>query len=152
MKSFVFVLVVVLIGVAFGLGYWPQAQRLSNAQEELKQTRIQLEDAQARLRMFELQSRLLDVLDRVKEQNYGDAQALSTQFFDGVSAELARTPRAEFREALEAVARMRDAVTAGLTRGSADTLGLLNDALARLRRNGGKSAPPAAPAAPAKNN
>jgi len=54
----------------------------------------------------------------LRAQNYGQAQALSSKFFDAVRAQATRTAAASPKDALERIVRTRDAVTASLTRGT----------------------------------
>ena len=79
--------------------------------------RSQLADAEARVRMGQLLGDLLNLTEAVAALNYGQAQQLSSRFFDSVAAELARTPVGAFKTTLEAVLPSRDRVTAALARG-----------------------------------
>jgi hypothetical protein len=69
------------------------------------------------------------------------AQALSSTLFDAVGAEATRTVAGSIKDALENVLRMRDPVTASLTRGDPRALALLEDAESVIRSTLGFSHP-----------
>lgn len=134
MKGLVTILVVVLVLGAYLAGYWPQHQRLTAVEADLNATRIQLADARARVAVCEIQNRLLDLIAKVEEKNYGDAQQLSTEFFNAVQAEAQRIERAEFRQALERIQGQRDSVTSALTRADETVLETLRGLQQQLRQ------------------
>ena len=133
MKRYFAVLVVLLAGLAYLAGYWPEHQRRQALEGQVASLQVQLAEAQARVRLGGLLGQLLAAEDAVSAQNYGQAQALSSQFFDAVRAEATRTAAGAFKDALEKVVPMRDPVTASLTRGDPQALTLLRDAEALVR-------------------
>lgn len=133
MKRFVIPLVLALIVAAYIVGYWPQHRRLTESQKSLQGVGAQLADAQDRLRICGLQNRLLSLTEKVAEKNYGDAQKLSSDFFDGVRAEIAQTEKVELKSALEPILGMRDSVTAGLANGDPAILALLRQAMKNIQ-------------------
>ena len=133
MKRYFAALVIFLAGLAYLAGYWPERQRRQALEGQLTSLRAELAEAQARVRLGGLLGQLLAAEDAVSAQNYGDAQALSSKFFDAVRAEATRTAAGSFRDVLEKVARMRDPVTASLTRGDPQALTQLRDAEALVR-------------------
>ena len=133
MKRYFAVLVVFLAGLAYLVGYWPEHQRRQALEGQVTSLQVQLAEAQARVRLGGLLGQLLAAEDAVTAQNFGQAQALSSKFFDAVRAEATRTAAGSFKDALEKVARMRDPVTASLTRGDAQALTLLRDAETLVR-------------------
>ena len=118
---------------AYIVGYWPQHRRLAESQKSLQGVRAQLADAQDRLRICSLQNRLLSLTEKVAGKNYGDAQKLSSDFFDRVRAEIGQTEKAELKSALEPILGMRDSVTAGLANGDPATLDLLRQATKKIQ-------------------
>ena len=133
MKRYFAALLIVLAGLAYLVGYWPEHQRLRALEGQVTSLQVQLAEAQARVRLGGLLGQLLAAEDAVSAQNYGQAQALSSQFFDAVRAETTRTAAGTFKDALEKAASMRDPVTASLTRGEPQALTLLQDAETLLR-------------------
>ena len=131
MKRYFAVLVVLLAGLAYLAGYWPEHQRRQALEGQVASLQVQLAEAQARVRLGGLLGQLLAAEDAVSAQNYGQAQALSSAFFDAVRAEMTRT--GNFKDALEKVVGMRDPVTASLTRGDPQALTLLRDAETLVR-------------------
>ena len=109
--------VILLIGLAYVAGYLPEHRRRAALDADLIALRGQLADAEARVRMSQLLGDLLNLTEAVTALNYGQAQQLSSRFFDGVGAEAARTPGVAFKRALEAVLQNRDQVTSALARG-----------------------------------
>jgi hypothetical protein len=134
MKTFLFVLVLALVAGAYVAGYLPEHRRLVESRLELAAAETQLADAQGRLRLYTLQSRLARMIESVRERNYGDAAKLSTEFFDGVRAETSQTQDAKVGSDLEAVLAIRDAVTMRLAVGDPSILEALNGAMNRLRQ------------------
>lgn len=153
MKAFVVVLVLILIAGAYLGGYWPEHSRLLESQRNLQAVSAQLAEAQARLRLFGLHHRLLHLIDTVTEKNYGEAQKLSTDFFDEVRAEIMRTDKAELKSALESVLQARDSMTAGLAKADPGVVNVLDELKKQIGRflehhSPPGASPPAASAAP----
>ncbi|MBI3932087.1 MAG: hypothetical protein HY317_01605 [Acidobacteria bacterium] len=142
-------IVLVLLGIAYGVGYWPQRQGRAGVEERLARTEADLATAQARVRLAAILGQLLTLSDVVEAKNYGTAQEMSSRFFDAVRQESERTPEAAFKATLESILQMRDPVTAGLTRGDAATLELLRGFETRLRNALGFAPPPQPSASPA---
>jgi hypothetical protein len=116
---------IVFIGGAFLAGYLPEHRLRIAAEQQSLTLRGQLAAAEARVRMGQLLGQALAVREVVIRQNYGQAQELSSAFFDSVRREAAATTIEEFRAVLNEVLSRRDAVTASLTKadpGSADAL------------------------------
>jgi hypothetical protein len=141
MKKFFAALVIVLVGFAFLVGYWPEHRRRQALEGQVTRLQVQLAEAQARVRLGGLLGQLLATQDAVSAQDYGQAQALSSEFFDAVGAEATRTVAGSVKDALANVLRMRDPVTASLTRGDPQALALLQDAESVLRSTLGFSRP-----------
>lgn len=133
MKRNVAIFVIVLAGVAFLAGYWPERQRRLALEAQLTSMRVELEGAQTRVRLGGLLGQLLAAEDMVSAQNYGEAQALSSKLFDAVRAEATRTAAGSSKNALEKVVLMRDTVTASLTRGDPQALTQLREAESLVR-------------------
>lgn len=110
-------IVVLLIGLAYVGGYWPEHQRRVALEADVATLREQLAESQARVRMGRLLGEVLNIREAVVTLNYGQAQELASRFFDSVRAEASATPVAAFKAALEAVLQTRDQVTAALARG-----------------------------------
>ena len=141
MKRYFAALLIVLAGLAYLVGYWPEHQRLRALEGQVTSLQVQLAEAQARVRLGGLLGQLLAAEDAVSAQNYGQAQALSSRFFDAVHAEAAQTAAGSFKDTLEKVGRMRDPVTASLTRGDPQALTLLREAETLVRNALGFSRP-----------
>jgi len=147
------VLVVFLIAGAFVAGYWPQRERLARAQAEATELRRQLSEARSRVAEAETTARLgrlfgqfLALQDAVVTGNYGEAQSLSSPFFDRVGDEAAKTGDASVRTALDAILMRRDTVTAGLARSEVSVREVLVPIERELRRAIGYPVLPLVPA------
>lgn len=132
-KRYFATLVIVLAAFAYLAGYWPEHRRRQALEGQVTSLNVELAGAQARVRLGGLLGQLLAAEDAVTVQNYGQAQALSSRFFDAVAAEAARTAGGSLKEALEKLVRMRDPVTASLTRGDPQALTQLRDAETLVR-------------------
>lgn len=124
---------IVLAGLAYLAGYWPEHRRRQALEGQVTSLEAQLADAQARVRLGSLLGQLLAAEDAVSAQNYGQAQTLASTFFDAARAEGERTPPGSFKDTLARIVQMRDPVTASLTRGDPQALTLLRDADTLLR-------------------
>jgi hypothetical protein len=116
---------VILGGGAFLAGYLPEHRLRTAAERESQHLREQLGAAEARIRVARLLGEALTVKEVAMRQNYGQAQDLSSPFFNRVRDEAASTPIGELRDVLNDVLSRRDAVTASLTKadpGVVDTL------------------------------
>jgi hypothetical protein len=141
MKRLLAVLVVLLAAGAFVAGYWPQREARLRAEQQAAEARRQLGDVQAELARAEardrrgrLFGRLLALQDAVASGNFGEAQSLSTPFFDGVRDEAAGESDAAVRTSLDAILMRRDTVTAGLARGEGSVREVLVPIERELRR------------------
>jgi hypothetical protein len=156
MKKLVAAVVVLLVAGAFLAGYWPQRQRLEQSQAEAAELQRQLAEARSQLAASEARARLgrvfgeyLALEEAVSAGNFGEAQALSSAFFDRVREEAGGTTDASARTALDAILMRRDAVTAGLARGETAVREVLEPVERELRRALGYPVPGPAGAAPA---
>ena len=141
MKRYFAALVIVLAGLTYLVGYWPEHRRRQALQGQVTSLQVQLAEAQAQVRLGGLLGQILAAEDAVSAQNYGQAQALSSPFFDAVRAEATRTAAGAFKDALERIVPMRDPVTASLTRGDPQALTLLREAETLVRNALGFSHP-----------
>jgi len=148
---------VILIAAAYAGGYWPERQRRVAAQAESAVLRSRVADLEARQRIGALLGDVLSLSEAVSSMNYGQAQEMSSGFFDRVQAEALALGDSDLAPALARIARQRDAVTAALARGDQRALDPLRQAQLLLREALGYPPPPpgaqvpapAAPAAPA---
>jgi hypothetical protein len=84
---------------------------------------------------------VLAINEVVMRQNYGQAQELSSAFFDEVRAEAAATSMDEFRSVLQDVLSRRDSVTALLTKADPSVRDVLHTIEVQIRRVLGYSLP-----------
>jgi len=152
-KRVLAVLVALMIAGAFVAGYWPQRERLAQARAEAAELRRQLSEvgsraaeAESKARLGRLFGQFLALQDAVTAGNYGEAQSLSSPFFDRVRDEAAKTGDASARTALDAVLMRRDTVTAGLARSEGAVREVLIPIERELRRALGYPVLPLAPA------
>jgi hypothetical protein len=134
MRRALIVVVVVLVGGAWFLGFWPQRQKIAALEAELQQVRQRVETAEAQARTGALLGELRNIEEAVVRQNYGDAQQMSLAFFQHVRDEAGRATDPSVRQALEAVAQRKDAVTGALARADASVLAALRETESALRR------------------
>jgi hypothetical protein len=130
--SSITILLLILVALGYLAGYLSEHRRRADAESNLRWVNAQLADAEERLGICGLENQLLSVLKKVDANNYGDALKLSTEFFDGVSKQMARTQNANFKSALQSVLETRDSVTAALSRNDRAAADLLRAALERL--------------------
>jgi hypothetical protein len=133
---------IVVIGVAFLAGYLPEHRMRTAAEQESLSLGERLRAAEAHVRMGQLLGEALTIREIVMRQNYGQAQELSSSFFDRVRQEASTTPVDEFRTTLEGILARRDSITASLTKASSGVLDTLNTIELQLRRVLGYPLPP----------
>lgn len=126
--------ILVLIAIAFVAGYWPEHQRRIVAEAESASAAARLAALDDRDHLAAILGELLNLTDAVAAMNYGQAQSLSSIFFDAVAAEAARTHNAGFKTALEAILQRRDAVTGLVVKGDAAAMEPLREAQHQLRQ------------------
>jgi len=133
MRKIMLLAVIVLIIWAFLLGYWPQHKQSLALEQENAQLKNQLGSAEAVGRIARLENELLVLIEQTEGQNYGEAQKLSNAFFDDVHKEVDRDKSAAYVPKLQAILARRDAITAGLARAEAPTVGVLKQSLTEMR-------------------
>jgi hypothetical protein len=134
MKRVAAIVAIVLIGGAYLAGYVPERRLRMAAERESATLRDRVAAAEARVRMGQLLGQALAVREVVQRQNYGQAQELSSSFFDSVRTEAAATSVDEFRTVLNDVLSRRDAVTASLAKADPAILEILLMIEMRMRR------------------
>ena len=110
---------------------WPQRQTREASERTLDLTRASLERADARNRLYGLQSRLLDLLAKVETRKVVAAQEEASVFFDAARAEADRPDQSQVRAALTRIGTGRDALTVALTQSNPAALSL--DAMTQQR-------------------
>lgn len=133
MRRVLVVLTLAAIGAAYVAGYWPERQARLASEAALQGMRGDLERAEARNRLYGLQSKLIDLLGTVEARNFGEAQVKATAFFDAVRAEAGRPDQAGATKALEGILAARDSLTIALTQNDPAALEMLRGAMTRLR-------------------
>lgn len=153
MKRAMLIIGIVLIGAAYLGGFWPQYQKAQQARRQLTSVTEELNQAQGKLDLCRLQVRLLALIGKTSVKDYGQASALSTQFFNGVRREEGRQSEPGVKSALQSILSQRDTVTSDLAKGDASALGVLNtlegtmfNIVQQSLGVASASAPPAAPA------
>lgn len=114
MRRAIFILVVVLIGVAYAAGFWPQHRELTEVRTQLQETQTRLAAADGRSRLAEALGRLLTLSDAVAAKNYGEAATLSSSFFDAVRVEASRAEQPDVTATLQTILNVRDQVTTAI--------------------------------------
>jgi hypothetical protein len=132
---------ILLMGV-YVAGYWPQSRARANAEEQARTLDGQLTTAQARLRVAELLGQVLAVKEVAARRNYGQAQELSSTFFDRVRVETMSTGDSVLRNALNDVLGRRDVVIAALARSDPAVTEALHELELQLRRALNFATPP----------
>jgi cob(I)alamin adenosyltransferase len=111
-----FFIVLVLMVLSFGGGFWWEHGRAASAQSQLNVANAQLAKANDDVRLCRLQDDLLTLVEDTANKNYGDAATASTQFFNQLSAELAQTNQPALKSAMQSILGQRDQVTAAIAK------------------------------------
>jgi predicted negative regulator of RcsB-dependent stress response len=134
MKRAVILGAVILIGVAYLAGFWPQYQRALAAEAEAGRLRDQLAQAEERVKLGEVLGRLLRLSDAVTAQNYGEAASLSTALFDHAQAVSSQARQASVKQALDEISKLRDPVTTAIARADSAVVDVLRAQQVTLRQ------------------
>jgi hypothetical protein len=133
MRKIMLLVIILLVIWAFLLGYWPQHKQAQALEQDSAQLKDRLASAEAVGRVARLENELLVLIEQTEGQNYGEAQKLSNFFFDDLRKEIDRNKGAAYTPKLEAILARRDAITAGLARAEAPTVGALKQSLTEMR-------------------
>jgi hypothetical protein len=145
MKRYLVVLVIVLVAGAWVAGFAPEYSARHEAEGARDQLQQRLDVADVRLRIGELLGQSLALGDLARDARFGEAQPLSSAFFDAVRAEAQRATDPAFRESLEDVLESRDPVTSALSLGKPEASERIAGIQRRLRRSLGYTVPGGAP-------
>ena len=125
-------IVIVLMALSFGGGFWWEHNRAGSVQSQLDTANAQLAKANDDVRLCRLQDELQKVVEDTANKNYGDAATASTLFFNHLSAEVALTNQPAVKSAMQSILAQRDKVTAQIAKAdpaSHDTLVQMSAAL-----------------------
>lgn len=136
------VAVVALIGGAFLAGYLPERRVRVAAEQQSEALQQRLAAAETRLRIGRLLGDALTLSEVAMRRNYGQAQELSSAFFDRVRVEATETGDEAFRRVLTDILARRDAVTIALTKAEPAVVDVLHAIELALRRALGYLLPP----------
>lgn len=125
---------IVLIAGAYMAGYWPERQRLQEAEVQVAAIEARAAEAERQVRLAELLGLLLRLSDAVEALNYGDASAQATRYFDRVATEIPLAGQPDVQTALQDIHQTRDRVIAALARAEAPVVGTLRQQEHALRR------------------
>lgn len=109
-------LVIVLMALSFGGGFWWEHSRTGSAQSKLDSASAQLAKANDDLRLCRLQDELLTLVEDTANKNYGDAAAASTRFFNQLNAEISQASQPAVKSAMQSILAQRDQVTAAVAK------------------------------------
>lgn len=134
MKRAILIAVVIVVGLAYVAGFWPQHRQLTDARGQLQDTQTRLAAAEARIRLGDVLGRLLALSDVVAAKNYGEAATLSSSFFDTVRTEASRATLPEVTATLQEILKARDRVTTAIAGTDPALSGVLKEQERSLRR------------------
>jgi hypothetical protein len=134
MNRFLIITLLILLGIAYCAGYWPQHKQLLAAEQSAAQAQQQLADAQAVTRLCHLENELLDLVGQTESRNYGNATNLSNTFFDDLRKESDQDQNVAYKSDLDSMLAQRDVVTAGLARADASTANALHQMLGQMQQ------------------
>lgn len=140
---FVFI-VIVLMALSFGGGFWWEHNRTNSVRGKLQADEAQLATDQQTISLCQLQQQLFSLVDDTANKNYGDAATLSTKFFNSLSADVPNATEPQVKSVLQSILAQRDQVTADLAKGDPAS----HDLFVQMSNNLRQALPAAAPQAP----
>ena len=133
----------VVLLLAFLVGYWPQSRARGRAEAATQTLRQQRDAAEARLHVAALLGQVLTLQEVVVRRNYGQAQELSSKFFDTVRQQAMSISDSNLRDGLTAVLGRRDRITSALATSDPTVAGALQEVELEFRRSLNFMMPPA---------
>lgn len=112
-----FFVVLVLLALAFGGGFWLEHRRMESVQQKLDVASAQLSQEDAAFHLCRLQDQLLTLVEATANRNYGDAAAVSTKFFNELSDDVSHETDSNVKSAMQSILAQRDQVTSELAKG-----------------------------------
>ncbi len=134
MKRAILIGAVIVVGLAYLAGFWPQHRQLSDVRGQLQEAQTRLAAAEARIRLGDVLGRLLALSDAVAAKNYGQGATLSSAFFDAVRSEATRAAQPEVNSTLQEILSARDRVTTAIAGADPALTGILKEEERSLRR------------------
>ncbi len=131
---------VVAIAAAYFAGFWPERQRVNDAEARVQALEGRAEAAEANVRLAQILGQLLRVQDALEARNFGDAALQASLYFDRVGEEIPRAVE-PVAQTLTGIQRTRDLVTAALARTEPGVADVLKEQQVALRRALGYSLP-----------
>lgn len=110
-------IVLVLMALSFGGGFWWQHEKVKTVETKLDTATAQLSEAEAAVRLCRLQDQLFSLVEETASQNYGNAAALSTKFFNSLNNDVSSTTQPQMKSVMQSILAQRDQVTAELAKG-----------------------------------
>ncbi len=137
------IIILILVGIPlfFFLGFIPGALQARHAREELSRKAAEVEVIREQLTRTQLQHKLARlhgtlglVMYEANRNNFANAAADATQFFDGLRAALSnkRLPEIANRAELESILAERDAISSDVARADAGVKAKLSDLYVRF--------------------
>jgi hypothetical protein len=111
-----FFIVLVLMALAFGGGFWWEHSRMESVQNKLDAANSQLAKANDDVRLCRLEDDLLTLIDDTGNKNYGEAANASTRFFNQLGAEINQTNQPAVKSTMQSMLAQRDQVTAEIAK------------------------------------
>ena len=136
------IVALVLIGAAFLAGFLPERRWRLAAEQQSRTAEARLVEAEVRARIGQLLGDVLTLKEAASRLNYGQAQVMSSGFFDRVRETAADTRTNTFRDVLTDLLARRDTVTASLATGDPTVIEIVRMMEVRLRQALGYPLPP----------
>ena len=100
MKKILFLVVIVLIAAAYLVGYWPQRRRAESSEKMCSNSTSSLHRHRLWLGFAAFKAVFFSLIAQIEDKRFADAQKGSTEFFDEVRAEAARSNTADYAPSL----------------------------------------------------
>lgn len=138
-----FFIVLVLLAIAFGGGFWWAHEKTESVQNKLNTASAQLAQANSTVRVCGLQDQLLTLVEDTGNKNYGEAATISTTFFNNLGGDIPQESEPGVKSAMQTILARRDQVTSELAKGDPASHDLFVQMLATLHHAlGGMAAQP----------
>lgn len=105
--------------------YWRSLQAEQRLQQHVERLEGQLAHSNEQLRISLLRGQLGTLLIDVQRQNFGEAGARSTAFFDSLAKAAEATSDSQTNARLTAIGKYRDAITSGIAKADPETANTL---------------------------
>lgn len=110
------IVVLLLIGAAYLIGFWPQYRKTSELQQQLAAERERVQTLQNTVAISKTRDLASVLYLELTRKNFGNAQRRATAMFDQIRSASSALPAGQARQALDQIQSRRDEIVAAIAK------------------------------------